>query len=187
MTVPPPKADRFLELFPVPDAPVDAAVPTDWEAVEAELSIRLPDDYKWFIEHYGTGCVDSFLWIFNPLSTNEHLNLLRQVDSLSAQYREQQTTLGERVVPFPIYPEVGGLVPFGSTDNGDVLFWRGDSPDPGAWAVVENPVRSDVYEVYERTMVAFLVGVATGEVTSAVLTIEGPEDELFLPVDEAEY
>lgn len=183
----PPEADRFLNVFPVPDSPVDVAAPEDWEAVEAELSIRLPRDYKWFIEHYGTGCVDSFLWIFNPFSTNENLDLLRQIDSLSDKYREQKRKLGKRAVPFPIYPEAGGLVPFGITDNGDVFFWRSDSPNPEAWAVVENPVRSAVCEVYERTMIAFLLGVATGDLTSAILTIEGPPETLFASVDDVEY
>lgn len=187
MSTPPPEAPRFSEVFPVPDTPVDVRGAGGWERVEETLSLRLPGDYKWFIERYGTGCVSAFLWIFNPFTTNENLDLVRQVASLSEQYRRMKRELGEEEVPFPLYPEEGGLVPFGVSDNGDVFFWLTDSTDPREWNVVGNETRSSTYEVHERTMTAFLLGVVTGETESRIFEAECIDsDRLFLSFDEVE-
>lgn len=188
MTGEPPEAARFEDLFAPPEKPLDVLGPGGWEGVEKALSLSLPQDYKWFIERYGTGCVSTFLWIFNPFSTNENLNLLQQVDSLTKQYRDVREALGKEETPFPIYPEAGGLVPFGISDNGDVFFWLANSEEPSEWAVVVNKTRSSVFEVHRQGMVEFLLGIVTGEKESEVFEPEFIDSgRLFLPVDEIEY
>lgn len=43
------------------------------------LGMILPLDYKKFINKYGTGSINDFIWILNPFSENENLNLIKKV------------------------------------------------------------------------------------------------------------
>lgn len=177
----------FRDVFPVPPRPQEAADPAGWRKIEEALGLTLPDDYKWFLENYGTGCVSMFLWVLNPFSSNKNLNLIEQADRLSEEYR--RTTEETRgTCPFPIRPEEGGLLPFAISDNGDVFFWLTRSSEPERWPVVANMSRSDVYEAHERTMTEFLAGVVRGEIESQVFEREFVnEAKLFVPLDDVEY
>ncbi len=65
----------LIRLLPPPAAPDDNH--GDWQAVEAELGTPLPDDYKAFIELFGTGrnpqrrVGATSLWVLNPFSRNK--------------------------------------------------------------------------------------------------------------------
>ena len=180
---------RLALTLPIPCKPLESRGAGDWQAIENKLSLRLPGDYKWFIDNYGTGCVGLFLWIFNPFSENEDLNLAAQVESICQMYREnRQETDEEEDCPHPIYPEPGGVVPFGITDNGDVLFWLAEGEDPRGWPVVVNASRSSSYELHAKSMAAFIVGLVSGETTSTIIESDFIDhDNLFLPHDEVGY
>src|SRR5947209_4673448 len=114
-----------------PENPQEVPDSTLWQAVETDLT-RLPADYKDFVSRYGTGSIDSFIWIFNPASRNPHLNFQQQVRKQLEVLRE----INERETePFiPLFPNSSGVLPFGITDNGDLLFWETNG-DPDNWAV----------------------------------------------------
>ena len=65
--------------MPPPANPVESPRADDWQLVEARMLVELPSDYKEFIATYGTGAVDNFLWVLNPFSHNDNLNLIKQV------------------------------------------------------------------------------------------------------------
>lgn len=46
--------------------------------MEKNLGMILPLDYKKFINKYGTGSINDFIWILNPFSENENLNLIKK-------------------------------------------------------------------------------------------------------------
>ena len=48
----------------------------DWEKVEDSYEIKFPNDYKSFIEYYGEGGINEFLWILSPFSEYENLNTI---------------------------------------------------------------------------------------------------------------
>ena len=48
----------------------------DWEKVEDSYEIKFPNDYKSFIEYYGEGRINEFLWILSPFSEYENLNTI---------------------------------------------------------------------------------------------------------------
>ncbi|GAA2568063.1 MULTISPECIES: SMI1/KNR4 family protein [Streptomyces] len=66
---------------PPPAAPVDAR--GSWAAVEAELGVRLPDDYKRLVETYGWGEFCDYLCLRTPFGTSEHNGVARQSGRLS--------------------------------------------------------------------------------------------------------
>ncbi|MFE7570994.1 SMI1/KNR4 family protein [Streptomyces sp. NPDC057539] len=57
----------------------DATAPQqqDWSGIESELQVRLPDDYKEFIERVGGGWGDDYLYILAPSSLNQHYDLAK--------------------------------------------------------------------------------------------------------------
>src|SRR5262245_21158904 len=103
----------------------------DWVSVERELGTELPDDYKRFVSSYGAGTIDSFLSIFAPGGRTQWVDLVwrsRDHDGTFVRRREQHP-------PFDAFPAPGGLLAFGQTDNGDVLYWRTEGA-PSQWTVL---------------------------------------------------
>src|SRR5262245_22983500 len=107
----------------------------DWKAVEQHLGLPLPVDYKRFVEQYGSGPVDDFVFILHPSTTNENLNLLRQSAVRLGALRALRDS-GAEDVPYQPEARPGGLLPWGFTDNGDVGYWHIRSRDPQSWTVV---------------------------------------------------
>jgi len=159
--------EALLKAVPPPASPSDAFT-GPWEAVEAELGTSLPQDYKDFARLYGTGYFMEFLGVCIPRSPNPNMRLESYVRSVCAGFR----TLDEEW-PYPWWPHPGGLIPFGSTDNGDFLFWlaRGASAD---WRIVIWDRGLGDFEAFDCDLTDFLAGLATGE----ILPKEFPEDLL---------
>jgi hypothetical protein len=60
-----------------------------------------------------------------------------------------------------LYPEIAGLLPFGITDNGDVLFWK-TMGTPENWSVVVGNSRSPEYQEFQISMTSFIASVLNG-------------------------
>jgi hypothetical protein len=96
-------------------------VPTSDQELEVRRAVGdIPTDYLRFLGTYGTGCIDEFIWIFSPSSRNENLNFLKQLE-LQTRALVGGAEFGAKPPPFPVYPMTNGFVPFGITDNGDLL------------------------------------------------------------------
>jgi hypothetical protein len=112
-----------------------------WGAVERDIGLPLPDDYKAFIDLYGTGQVSSadgwaVIWNFRDASlikdsVSEALSGTKSV----ARFYRQQVNGTDWPCPFPIYPGSGGLLPFGSVVDVQHLNWLTAGP-PNRWDVV---------------------------------------------------
>jgi hypothetical protein len=108
-------------------------------------------DNKQYINTYGSGCVGAFIWPLNPFSKNKYLNLNDQVKAQLDALKSLKMTWGDVQVPYPLYPKPGGLLPWGLTDNGDVLYWRTVGL-PDNWSTVINEARAPLYEEFEESM-----------------------------------
>src|SRR5262249_44977111 len=78
---------------------------------------------------------------------------------LDALRKLRQTT--EPDMPYPIFPEPGGVIPWGVTDNGDVCYWKTGLADPNTWTVVVNESRGPDWEHFKGTMTEFLSAVVS--------------------------
>jgi hypothetical protein len=90
-----------------------------------------------FINQYGSGSVCEFFSVYNPFSRHKYLNLLDSwigIFSTLASPRSDPND-GQTLVPFPLYFEPGGLFPWGTTVNGEELFWKTDD-NPDRWTMV---------------------------------------------------
>ena len=125
--------------FTTPSAespPAPLPHPVDWTAVEAWLGLRLPDDYKQLADRYGPLDFGEYLWIHVPCVRKDHFDYgdwLRETHR-AARIAARQLPEGERPA---VHPHPCGLLAWGHSRGGDVLFWDTSvSEDPGRWTVV---------------------------------------------------
>jgi hypothetical protein len=159
----------LLTVMPPPMRPAEAPVAEDWRAVEVQLGVALPEDYKHFIQKYGTGKISDFLWIFSPFTTRENLNLHSQIEVQRAVLDELRS-FGEPI-PYDYFPIAGGLLPFGMSANGDVLFWK-TCASSEQWPVVVNEARSPSWEVFDIPMAQFIFDILSGKRSSKILPLD---------------
>jgi hypothetical protein len=164
--------ERLRRLLPPPADPVEAGRPDGWPAVEQSLGTGLPSDFKGFTELYGSGKVDDFLYLFNPFTQEPDGNLVVERDRVLAGYRQTRARFPERL-PWPAFPEPGGVLPLGRTDNGDELYWVTDG-EPDGWPVVLVEARAALQELYRMPVTGFLATLAANQLTSRIL----PQDLL---------
>lgn len=144
---------KIISMMPPPAIPIEVPVDKDWTTVENKLGVSLPLDYKIFIEKYGSGRIGKFLSIFNAFSANENLNLAMQVENQLKVYSELKAN-GE-ILPYKLFPDAGGILPFAITDNGDVLFWQ-TIGKPSEWTILVNESRSPDWQEFEMSLETFL-------------------------------
>ena len=75
----------------------------DWEKVEDSYEIKFPNDYKSFIEYYGEGGINEFLWILSPFSEYENLNTIFKFNEMREAYEIMK-------IDFPKMCEFGEMV-----------------------------------------------------------------------------
>jgi hypothetical protein len=174
--------ERLRELLPPPARPVAGGRPDGWDEIEAALGIGLPGDFKAFTERYGSGMVDDFLYLFNPFAAGEDGNLLVEKDRVLAGYRQTRARFPERL-PLPPFPEPGGLLPLGRTDNGDELYWV-TTGHPDGWPVALVESRAALQELHRMPVTGLLVALAANQLPSRILpkaVLDRPNHQ-FIPL-----
>lgn len=168
--------EALLEVVPPPAEPFEAFA-GPWEPIESELGTALPQDYKDFVRIYGSGYFMEFLGVPVPGSKNPNTRFESGVALTCQTFADWD---GDEL-PYPMWPAPGGLIPFGSTDNGDFLFWLPQGA-PDDWRVVVWDRGMLEFEVLDCGLTDFLAGLATSDVApkgfpDSLL----PCEELFQP------
>jgi hypothetical protein len=164
--------ERLGQLLPPPAEPLEPGRPDGWAEVEAALGTGLPSDFKAFTERYGSGKVDDFLYLFNPFTRGPDGNMLVEKDRVLVGYRQTRARFPDRL-PWPPFPEPGGVLPLGRTDNGDELYWVTQG-QPDQWPVALLEARAALQEVHPMSVTGFLAALAANQLTSRIL----PDDLL---------
>jgi hypothetical protein len=148
--------DTLLKALPPPAAPVEA-FRGPWAAVEAEIGTTLPRDYKDFVRVYGSGQFLDFFSISVPWSWYRDSRLAAEIPVVRDNFANDED------LPYPLWPEAGGLLPSGRSDFGDLFFWltRGA---PEAWPIVFWDRGMGGFEVFDCDLTDFLAGVLTGRI-----------------------
>jgi len=150
-----------------PEKPLEIVGNDGWELVEQRVGARLPEDYKAFIECYGTGRIGAFLVVLNPFSTNRFINLIDR----SRVELEGLIALRQKWPQYylhDVFPSPAGLLPFASTDNGEILYWR-TACDPEQWTVVVYESRGPKHYDFDGRMTDFLAALLTRAIQCDVL------------------
>jgi hypothetical protein len=162
--------ENLLKVVPAPAVP-GQAFSGPWGPVEAEIGVSLPQDYKDFCAVYGRGYFMEFLGVDVPRSPNPHTRLETQIEQIC------EMLSGDDGPPHPPWPAPGGLIPFGRTDNGEVLLWR-PSGETADWGVAIWDGRGQAFEAFDCDLTDFLAGLATGAIRPEAF----PDD--FLPCEQ---
>jgi len=165
----------ITDVLPPPEFREELPEKGGWERVERELGTKLPTDYKTFIQTYGTGSISNFMMILNPFSKNRYLNLLSRAEIVLGAYRTSRANAPEYFKD-NVFPEEHGILPFGSTDNGDDLYWR-TLGDPDDWTVTLYESRGSEPFDYDGSMTEFLVDLLTGGIVCPILPVSFAEKE----------
>lgn len=152
---------QIVDLAPAP------RVRIDWERVENKLGRRLPSDYKAFAERFGPGHFEEYIWVAVPRGFGPRLDFFEQLEQSVETLR---SLAAARIpVPYPLYPEKGGLISWGSTLDGEALYWRTDDDDPDRWSVVLHLHRTDDWFEFPGSVTQFLSALLTGQTAVPVL------------------
>ena len=150
--------------------PTPIVISVDWVSIEEELGSKLPDDYKAFVSRYGAGAIDSFLTILTPAGPTKWADLVWR-----SQEHDEFSQRREQHPPFDAFPAPGGLLAFGQTDNGDVLYWRTNGA-PEQWTVLVYEGRGFEYFEFPGSMTSFLEKILSRTLRVNVFPDDFPSD-----------
>ena len=144
--------DELRAILPPPKRPFGAT--GNWELVEKALGLNLPADYKAFHTVYGggtVGCID----IPSPFGVGTEIR--RWWEGWAAYYRD---VAEYEEVPCPVFPEPGGLLPFGTLGDVDSLNWL-TVGEPDRWVFVYHDREEGFFDITGLSAVEFVLEVVT--------------------------
>jgi hypothetical protein len=150
--------EKLVRLIPPPDSPT--ASNGDWALVEADLGTTLPRDWKALVERYGHGTFADFFHLLSPFFAP--CTMMSTARGALAADRVIAKAF-PKAIPFPLFPDAEGALPWAQTDNGDVAYWL-TWGEPDEWPVaVRNPRGGEKYDLIEGGAARFLAGWLGGE------------------------
>lgn len=134
------------------------------------MGTALPSDYRDLVDTYGGfGVADSW-FVHHPGSVYDLLDLVGEAKRC-AEFIDGCRAVRSAGLRAGV---AGGLLIWGSTDDGSVLLWDTLGP-PDEWTVVVLPRDGDQFERFEGGVVDFLVEVLGGRRFWSVMPDDFPE------------
>ncbi|GAA2789617.1 hypothetical protein GCM10010441_13450 [Kitasatospora paracochleata] len=107
--------------------PIGGGNAIDWSHMTVEYDHGFPDDYQAFMQVYGEGTFDNFLYVNPPVSeVYPDPSSAVSGSTATARYTGEEEEFGE--------PEL--LIAWGGTVDADLLCWYASDPDPNRWTTV---------------------------------------------------
>jgi hypothetical protein len=162
----------MADLFGLPARKLDDF---DWEEIERDAGVRLPADYKALCEYLPHGWFRRFVRLSKPvrLPGGEQRFLSDfQADQMETLW-EWRADDDQDQFPYPLFPEPGGLLMWGSLRGGGHAFWLTGQGAPDSWPVVLASAQCDHWEQFDGTVSDFLAQVMAARY-DATGFLEGP-------------
>jgi hypothetical protein len=163
---------QLVQFIPPPQAPIETGSPKRWEKAQERLGIAFPQDYKNFVDRYGTGTFNNLIIPYSPFAANEYMNLYQALDAHHQASRQTQWMADSAwsiVSPFQLYPAKMGLFPWGTTTHFEQAFFWQISGRPDTWTTILYDLRKGEYEVWKMCLTAFLLKLFKAEIESVLL------------------
>ncbi|MEP7229796.1 MAG: SMI1/KNR4 family protein [Ginsengibacter sp.] len=157
-----------------------------WTEFENEIKIKLPDDYKNFINLYGTGRLAELIWVLNPFAAKERFNLISFLNNKKNAYNYLEKEY-ELKIPFSLFSNGEGILPFAFTDNGDTIYWNIKSLKIKESTIVLIDSRDSLFEEYSYEFAEFLFKILNGLLNSSILNDEDIKSKDFVPLKTDNY
>ncbi|MGW9068566.1 Lsr2 family DNA-binding protein [Streptomyces yangpuensis] len=150
--------NALIRLCPPPQP---QPAPIDWGDVEAELGMRLPEDYKKLASVYGPGSYGGdHISIYHPHGVTLHVNLTGPMPERIREYLQNDYDQGT----FHVEHNPQHLFAIGGTEGGQKLFWITEPQnEPDAWRITANQDKGPLWFTYDGNLTAFLVAVLSGQ------------------------
>ncbi|MGA4838854.1 hypothetical protein [Streptomyces sp. G45] len=132
----------------------------NWGEISAELGTELPADFKALSEAYPPLTIDEFLAILIPTPGAERFFIsgVRRLLDMLRHRRDRGASRG--YVP---YPEEHGLLPWGSSSEGDIFYWKTSDGGPDSWTILVSG-RNDDWCEFQGSLTEYLAGLVSGAV-----------------------
>ncbi|MFD8756999.1 hypothetical protein ACFV0O_39400 [Kitasatospora sp. NPDC059577] len=144
--------------------PTQRPAVTPWERSVGEVGFMFPSDYREFVDRYGGVRINGELSV--PVPTLRSYGggsivgfpgfVRRTTDGIAAELAADEDC------PYPVHPEPGGLLSWGSNLNADQFFWLTEGDDPDAWPVVAFYRSLEEWDRFDGGFTAFLLAVLDG-------------------------
>ena len=146
----------------------------NWTQIEQDLALVLPDDYRLLAEKLPLGWFRRFIRPGKPVNLPDGTQrLLAGAEGKKLNALREWQAAGRGQLPYLLYPEPGGLLPWGRVRFPGHAFWLTGGSDPAGWPVIIASESLDHWERYDGTTVEFLIDVATARYDASGFT-EGP-------------
>jgi hypothetical protein len=159
----------------------------DWSRAQEELGIPLPPDFRELAERFPAGTFQGYLHLIaHPASLadlrDRRLGDLRrerdhETDEADIEYQDFMEHLyasegvelpsgpePERLFPYPLWPEPGGVFPWAESSGIGTYFWLTSGSEPGFWPVVWCHGEELEWEQFDGTCTEFLIALVTGQI-----------------------
>jgi hypothetical protein len=111
--------DRLASLMPPPTEPTYPGSRAEWESLQKKLGLQFPEDYYSLLNAYGSGrFLAGEFKVANPFDPGD--SAFADVELRTLRDRRDNAA---SEVPYPLFPEPGGLYPFGIDGNGNTFLW----------------------------------------------------------------
>lgn len=104
--------------------------------------------------------------IFNPFTAQ--LNLSEGLERQRRVHGDLERILGHDVVPYRMFPESGGILPWASTSSGDVCYWVTANESADAWVIFVESSEAD-WEQFDCCMTDFLTAILSGTIDTILI------------------
>jgi hypothetical protein len=153
--------EQLTEIIKPPIQTVSSFSLSDFDDIEKKLQIIFPLDFKELIIAYGSGTFGDFIDVLNPLKFNNSESEYSFTEQrIRKTYLEMRSEFPHHH-PFEYYPKEYGILPWGTTQNGDELFWYIVDKNPDKWQIIVWQSRSVNYYLYPCDLTTFLTKIFT--------------------------
>ena len=152
----------LVDAVPVHSAPHESE--PAWAASERRLGISFPPEFKDLVDVFGSGPWAGFLHVLSPFADDELLFERAALRALGAFHTTRRSS--PAAIPFAIFPEPLGLLPWGVTDNGDTLCWLTEGVQ---WPTIILPARGGSWERHDLSVPRLLAAFLDGSLGSKLL------------------
>ena len=165
-------------IAPPPKSPKGIGTASEWRQLENHFLLKFPDDYKQLIATYGKGRFTHFFSVVNPfyfappdIGHKEFVRLRLEGIRLA------KSSYPDEAIPLPVYPEMGGLFPWGYTDNGETMCWLTEGESAGWPIICLDSGNTKDFDRFDMPVVEFIKKWLTNQILVPTLT---PPD--FYPI-----
>lgn len=156
-----------------------------WDEVESILGVAMPSDFKKLMARFPSGVFGERFYVYSPVQDAAAFDEFRNDWREDLDWLIELRDSGQQIIPYPVYPERGGLIPWGTGDE-HVFYWKttAHDGDSDGWSIAYADRFAQDWGEYSGDMTSFMRDVITGRFFDVNLFYEpSVEKWTFTPFD----